>query len=692
MFTMPGSDVTITEEFFKAEVNLEILGQSAVYYETLEEAFGGLESDDEATITLLCDVEEQNSNIPVSGNVTLTAAPGAPKTISRGGSLTDSLFTVGSGASLVLDAGYSLGLTLDGGKNSGIVAITALVKVAGGALTLDGGVTLKNNNTNNYGSGVYVGNGGTFNMSGGKISGNTANTGGGVYVTDGSTFNMNGGNISGNTSNVGGGVFVNSGTFNMSGGEISGNTAVQGDGGGVFVPYSNATFTMSGNAIVKQEVFLASGRKIIVSGELTPPAGECSAEIRLAAPTDGAVVLEGVTGTGSHTLTFADAAKFKLLDNGKSLSYSDTDHTARLASGTPSGSAIEASYSNGGVQIYSDLKTIIENVSGTEGAPAVVCIVTGAAVGLTNTVNIASGKHIKLTVADGLEATIKRESSSFTDSLFTVQSGASLVLDAGNGTLTLDGGKVAGINATAALVKISGGTLTMDDGVALKNNNNTSTSDRGGGVYLASGGTFVMNGGEISDNRTSNINNTQESNGGGGVYVDGGTFTMNGGAIRNNATDGYWGHHGGGVYIKNSGTFTMSGNSTISGNTGFDGGGVYINSGTFTMSDNSVISNNISQANGGGVHVRGSGTFEMQGGAISGNDASTGSYNDGGGIYQNGGTLKLFGGAIYGSNADPSLRNLAVSGVAYRKEVGTVYPLGLDTTNNTIIDGVVQSQ
>jgi hypothetical protein len=242
---MPSGDVTITAEFFKAVAKLEMPGQSAVYYETLEEAFGGLESDDEATITLLCDVDEQNSSILVSGNVTLTAAPGAPKTISRGGSPTGSLFTVGSGASLVLDAGYSLGLMLDG-KNISVNA--PLVEVSGGMLTMGGRVTLRNNNNNNpnNGTGVFVDNGGTFNMSGGAISGNTGFLGGGVYVNNG-TFNMSDGAISGNTASYGGGVFQNNGTFNMNGGAISGNTAVQGDGGGVC--QSGGTFNMSGGAI-----------------------------------------------------------------------------------------------------------------------------------------------------------------------------------------------------------------------------------------------------------------------------------------------------------------------------------------------------------------------------------------------------------------------------------------------------------
>jgi hypothetical protein len=63
------------------------------------------------------------------------------------------------------------------------------------------------------GGGVYFA-GGTFNMSGGTISGNTAYYGGGVYFAGGGgTFAMNGGTISSNTAYYGGGVYVNGGTF-----------------------------------------------------------------------------------------------------------------------------------------------------------------------------------------------------------------------------------------------------------------------------------------------------------------------------------------------------------------------------------------------------------------------------------------------------------------------------------------------
>ena len=152
---------------------------------------------------------------------------GSNKTISLSESEGGTLFSVGLGVTLILDKN----ITLRGiyGNNSSIVIVEA-----GGSLIMREGSTITGNSNNSYGGGVYV-DGGTFEMTGGTISGNEAEaffSGGGVYVNLG-IFKMNGGTISGNEAGTGGGVYVNSGTFEMTGGSISGNEASY--GGGVYV-------------------------------------------------------------------------------------------------------------------------------------------------------------------------------------------------------------------------------------------------------------------------------------------------------------------------------------------------------------------------------------------------------------------------------------------------------------------------
>jgi uncharacterized protein YjdB len=229
-----------------------------------------------------------------------------------------------------------------------------------------------------------------------------------------------------------------------------------------------------------------------------------------------------------------------------------------------------------------------------------------------------SGKNnITLTIK-GIGA-IRNINLSSNGSLFTVSSGVTLTLDQ---NITLVGRKN---NSSGNVpVNLNNGNLVMNDGVKISGNTSTAPAGRGGGVYM-NGGTFTMNGGEISDNAASN-------GGGGGVYVNSGIFTMNGGKISGNTTS--YGA-GGGVFVAN-GTFTMNGGEII-GNEIIgvgSGGGVHLSTGgTFTM-NSGKISRNV----GGGIFINGE-TFTMNGGIISGNQI----------LVSNGGIFTMTGGIISGN-------------------------------------------
>ena len=163
------------------------------------------------------------------------------------------------------------------------------------------------------GKGVQVGNGGTFNMYGGHITGNSATGSNGVGggVTSYGPFNLYNGTISGNTaSNRGAGVFIGSnGSFAMYGGTISNNTANE-RGGGAFVYGSN--LTISGAAVitgnmgangVPDNAYLSSGKTVTVAGALST---DCNVGVTMENPTLGMTV---ATASGV-TLTEVDAAKF----------------------------------------------------------------------------------------------------------------------------------------------------------------------------------------------------------------------------------------------------------------------------------------------------------------------------------------------------------------------------------------------
>ena len=163
--------------------------------------------------------------------------------IKDGVEIKDVVYNGNRGAAIWVQNGGSL--DMQGGKISGCEAdygAAISVEGAGSAFTMSGGEISGNTAVRSYGGAVNVDYGAEFTMSGGTISGNTAATyGGAVNVGWGSAFTMSGGEISGNTaSDSGGAVYLLSdrssagdSVFTMSGGEISGNTASFGYGGGV---------------------------------------------------------------------------------------------------------------------------------------------------------------------------------------------------------------------------------------------------------------------------------------------------------------------------------------------------------------------------------------------------------------------------------------------------------------------------
>jgi hypothetical protein len=119
-------------------------------------------------------------------------------------------------------------------------------------------------------------------------------------------------------------------------------------------------------------------------------------------------------------------------------------------------------------------------------------------------------------------------------------------------------------------------------------------------------------------------------------------ITLNGNKGSYTATD---------ALVKVYGTFTLGSGATLQNNKNpsNDGGGVLVNGGTFIMNGGTISGN---EAYGGGGVAVAAGTFSMTGGSITGNTAS----NDGGGVtIYNGGSLTMSDGTI--TNNDPGASN-----------------------------------
>lgn len=179
-----------------------------------------------------------------------------------------------------------------------------------------------------------------------------------------------------------------------------------------------------------------------------------------------------------------------------------------------------------------------------------------------------------------------------------------------------------GVNVNKGVFSMNGGTITGN------------TAEFGGGVYLNSGEKFYMYGGRITGNTATEA--------GGGVFMSSDYDDMHG---TTSATD----------FILTDGA--------IFGNTARAGGGVYVSAATFTMKDGAICNNINFSADkptyGGAVYVADNGTFKMEDGTISGNEALFGAgvrlekavfEMSGGYIVNNGGLGTAYGGVEMGSS------------------------------------------
>ncbi len=267
--------------------------------------------------------------------------------------------------------------------------------------------------------------------------------------------------------------------------------------------------------------------------------------------------------------------------------------------------------------------------------------------------------EVKLTEKlDGQGCTLQR-TENYKGNLLNISSGKVTLTN-----LTLDGNaeKISNHDAKA-LVRVSGGKLTLGKNAVLQNNNTTGADYPdgavGGGVYVVGDGQLVIAGGTIQNCRALL---------GGAVGAFGGEICLESGKITGNHAEeitvggSSGGGCGGGIYIGQRATMVMNG-GTISGNEAANiGGGISLGVdgelGTNNQGDveytlqvhGGSISNNTAYASGGGIFIQGGQDSANRGFRalidgtktkvyIQDNQAKAGKsgWFHGGGIYVNGG-------------------------------------------------------
>lgn len=205
---------------------------------------------------------------------------------------------------------------------------------------------------------------------------------------------------------------------------------------------------------------------------------------------------------------------------------------------------------------------------------------------------------------------------------------ANLIIDASSNT-----------SQSRVFTIVSGSTVSIS-GLTVQNGRggrvgSGSINGEGGGIYNS--GNLTLTNVVVSSNTASNL-----QNGGGGIFNEG-TLDVVGSTISNNTagsktTLGPNGDvTGGGIRNASIGTLTVT-NSTISGNFGQVGGGIF-NTGSMTISGTTFASNiagvgisTINALEGGGIYINGPGSGTIVNSTFSGNSA----VDDGGAIANHG--------------------------------------------------------
>ena len=219
------------------------------------------------------------------------------------------------------------------------------------------------------------------------------------------------------------------------------------------------------------------------------------------------------------------------------------------------------------------------------------------------------------------------------------------------------------------------------------------SAEKGGGVYVAGGGTFTMTGGNIVGCMAT-ASATFHARGGGVFVADSGTFNMSGGSITGCTTVGVY-SYGGGIY--NEGTMTLSGTAEIrdchakhsSGGDAF-GGGISDNGGTPAISGNVRITG--CTADGGKTDaVRMSYRSSISGGTFDGSVSNDGTISGGtfnGEVVNDYGTIS--GGTFNGVVTNYStITEGAISGITVTYQVnGAHYATQIVPSGSTAIKPV----
>ena len=556
-------------------------------------------------------------NTAVTENITLTGYLSLP--VTRESELeaaladdTVEVIKLKDNTNTVITLEITRAVTLD--LNGCILSMMSNIRVkSGGHLTLiDSNPTVEHRFVSDNGlwklyenSGIETVNGGVIYGGKGITDRNSNGYGGGVYIYDGGRFTMNGGNIVGCKAEgyiaYGGGVFVaKGGAFTMTGGSITGCTAVaQGYGmafgGGIRNDGESnnsnvGRTTLSGTAVIRDchakgvtganQMYgggISDAGTLTISGDVTiigcTADGYGSDAMYVNANNDSSIMggtfygsvddpgnkISGITVT--YCLNNDENYATQVLQQGDQITLPDPAKPGRTFDGW---------YKDG--TKWEKTTPVTENlaltgwlyipVTSEAELRAALADDTAEVIRLTKDIDISSSLTILRKVTLDLGGYVLRYADTTANgSVFKIVSGGDLTVidsrpdaehrfnsdnilwapDEQNGKEIVMGGVITGgtgtpcyVNGSSYFVACGGGVylegdarFTMDGGNIVGCIANT-----GGGVHISENGSFTMNGGSIMGCSSWDLSGPSGTPYFGGVYLDSGTFTMTGGVIK----------------------------------------------------------------------------------------------------------------------------------------------------------------
>jgi len=641
-------------------------------------------------------------------------------------------FAQWGGGGVVVDGGARFYMTAPvGGGQGGLIHENASLTFGGGGVLIMGevdgavirrselnmsGGRITNNSAlvDSAGGGVLLVRGGRFNMLApddaenphriayNRVYSSLPNQGGGgveiwYELVEGTEMNMHGGIIERNYARHGGGIYLEGGTLNMTGGSVrynrfdTNNAPIRYGGGIKLGNISAAEFNMSGGAIYNNRAHYGGGLRM-------------SAEANY----DVDFNMSGGAIRGNEAIRAGNVG-----GDGGGVWMSHANSTFAMTGGTIGGArpiglpeALPNPYANtsingGGVWVGNNARFYMQDYTPASGGGPITGTGRidsnltgnnggGVFVGSGSVFNLRSGSiHNNVTTDTTQIATggggvyVANANFYMTGGLIYYNSNGISRIQSTPDNLPFNTNRGGGVHVAA------GGFFEMDGGV-IRNNN---TRGMGAGINVSNNGIFIMLDGRIRNNWARS---------GGGVYMEGsagsvGTFEMHGGYIYNNLAIGRYDAGGnwlngvgGGVRLLQHANMTMYG-GVIRDNDARLGGGIANGTATtLIIHPGSIIRfNDAIGADGGGIRLTSGATGTMLGGVIYGNTA----YTIGGGVMlHSDSTFNMDGGTIGAARpaglpaASPNpYANTAVHGGGVYVDDDAIFNLRGGNTAKTII-------